>query len=124
MHSDTFARYAASNVPRYTSYPTAPAFSPEVGEDAYRTWLASLDGGADASVYIHVPFCRAMCLYCGCHTTVTRREEPVERYLAALALEIDLVRAATPAPPPADQKCGPSPLALSLDRESSSKAAG
>ncbi|MBX9896776.1 MAG: oxygen-independent coproporphyrinogen III oxidase [Qipengyuania sp.] len=99
MHSDTFARYAASNVPRYTSYPTAPAFSPEVGEDAYRTWLASLDGGADASVYIHVPFCRAMCLYCGCHTTVTRREEPVERYLAALALEIDLVRAATPAPP-------------------------
>lgn len=99
MYSEVFARYAASNVPRYTSYPTAPAFSPDVGENAYRSWLASLDGSADASVYIHVPFCRAMCLYCGCHTTVTRREEPVERYLAALALEIDLVRAATPAPP-------------------------
>lgn len=102
MHSDTFARYAASNVPRYTSYPTAPAFSPAVGEDAYRVWLATLDGGSDASVYIHVPFCRSMCLYCGCHTTITRRDEPIERYLAALSREIELVRAATPAAPRID----------------------
>ena len=42
---ENFARYAGSNVPRYTSYPTAPAFSPSVGEDEYRTWLAAIPAG-------------------------------------------------------------------------------
>jgi oxygen-independent coproporphyrinogen-3 oxidase len=84
------ARYADARVPRYTSYPTAPHFSAEIGEADYRSWLASLPA-TRASLYLHVPFCRAMCWYCGCHTTVAGREAPVSRYLDSLRREIELV---------------------------------
>jgi oxygen-independent coproporphyrinogen-3 oxidase len=92
---ESFARYARANVPRYTSYPTAPAFSAAVSEDQYRQWLAAIAPGAEISLYLHVPFCRSMCLYCGCHTTVSARDEPIERYMDALDREIGLVTAAT-----------------------------
>ena len=93
---EKFARYAAASVPRYTSYPTAPAFTSAVGEAEYRAWLAAIPTGTGVSVYLHVPFCRAMCLYCGCHTTVTARNEPIERYLNALEQEIELAAAEMP----------------------------
>ena len=89
----TFARYAAMRVPRYTSYPTAPHFSAAVDEVQYRSWLESLPDER-VSIYLHIPFCREMCWYCGCHTTVTRRRAPVSRNAATLAREIDLVAAA------------------------------
>lgn len=85
---ETFARYAAMRVPRYTSYPTAPQFSSKVGCSDYRSWLRTVPPGEPISVYLHIPFCRAMCWYCGCHTTVTRRAGPIERYVAALSKEI------------------------------------
>ena len=96
MDPEILARYAERRVPRYTSYPTAPNFSPAVGESAYRSWLAGLPERSDVSVYLHVPFCRSMCWYCGCHTTITARREPVSRYRAALAAEARLISAALP----------------------------
>ena len=87
---ELLARYADARLPRYTSYPTAPNFSDEVGEANYRSWLAALPPGS-ASLYMHVPFCRAMCWYCGCHTTVAAREAPVTRYLQSLTEETKLV---------------------------------
>jgi oxygen-independent coproporphyrinogen-3 oxidase len=89
----TFARYAAMRVPRYTSYPTAPQFSPAIDATEYRHWLRSLPGDSPVSIYLHVPFCREMCWYCGCHTSVTRRQAPVSRYTSTLIREIDLVAA-------------------------------
>jgi oxygen-independent coproporphyrinogen-3 oxidase len=77
---DTFARYAAMRVPRYTSYPTAPHFSDAVDRAQYRSWLRVLQGDERVSLYLNVPFCREMCWYCGCHTSVTRRQAPVSRY--------------------------------------------
>lgn len=91
---ETFAHYAAMRVPRYTSYPTAPHFSEAVGDAEYRSWLSALPTNEPISIYLHIPFCREMCWYCGCHTSVTRREEPVGRYVAALLREIELVAAA------------------------------
>jgi RNA polymerase sigma-70 factor (ECF subfamily) len=35
------------------------------------------------SLYVHVPFCKALCLYCGCNMMVTHDDALVERYLAA-----------------------------------------
>jgi oxygen-independent coproporphyrinogen-3 oxidase len=96
MNPEVFARYGGSSVPRYTSYPTAPHFSGGVGEANYRSWLGSLASDMDISLYLHVPFCRSMCWYCGCHTTVTARREPIDRYLAALQREAELVAAAAP----------------------------
>lgn len=77
-------------VPRYTSYPTAPHFRAVAGDDWYREWLQRYPGHGPASLYIHVPFCQAMCWYCGCHTRVAKDEAPVHAYVAALRREIAL----------------------------------
>jgi oxygen-independent coproporphyrinogen-3 oxidase len=91
-----FARYAERPLPRYTSYPTAPHFGAGVNADTYRQWLGALAAEERVSLYLHVPFCRSMCWYCGCHTTITAREEPIARYLDALHREIDLVAGMIP----------------------------
>ena len=95
MKAEILARYADRQMPRYTSYPTAPNFG-AFGEDNYRLWLSEVPPGSDASLYLHLPFCRSMCWYCGCHTTVTARDEPIARYIEALSREIDLVAKALP----------------------------
>jgi len=84
------------NVPRYTSYPTAPHFHEGVQETIYRDWLGALDPVAPLSLYFHVPFCAEMCSFCGRHTKVVRCYEPVARYLEVLQTEVDLVAAALP----------------------------
>ena len=78
-------------VPRYTSYPTAPHFAPAVDAAVYCHWLDALPEAAPVSLYIHVPYCAELCLYCGCHTKAIRREEPLEAYAELLAREIGLV---------------------------------
>lgn len=78
-------------VPRYTSYPAAPHFSPAIDHSEYRRWLRSLPVGDPVSIYLHIPFCREMCWYCACHTTVTRRQAPVSRYVSTMIDEIGLV---------------------------------
>jgi len=82
-------------VPRYTSYPTAPHFSPSVGASTYATWLEALPKAEGVSLYVHVPFCRNLCFYCGCHTKAVRRPEPVDNYAERLIREIGIVAAHT-----------------------------
>ena len=96
MRAEILARYADQPLPRYTSYPTAPHFIAAAGAGTYRQWLKSVPPGSDASLYLHLPFCRSMCWYCGCHTTVTARDEPIARYVEALHREIDLVAETLP----------------------------
>jgi oxygen-independent coproporphyrinogen-3 oxidase len=91
--TDLIAKYDR-RVPRYTSYPTAPHFSRAVDGTAYAGWLAALPQQAELSLYLHVPFCASLCLFCACHTTVTRRPEPLAAYTRDLLAEIDLVAAA------------------------------
>jgi oxygen-independent coproporphyrinogen-3 oxidase len=78
-------------VPRYTSYPTAPNFSAAVDGAVYSSWLGELAPGATLSLYLHIPYCHELCLYCGCHTKATRRHKPIEIYAARLLEEIALV---------------------------------
>ncbi len=91
--SSLLARYD-TRVPRYTSYPTAPHFSPAVTPDHYAAWLARLPADQPLSLYLHVPFCEQLCLYCGCNTGVVRRDGPRIAYAEALVREIGLVTAA------------------------------
>ena len=91
MSIDLQARYRDERLPRYTSYPTAPHFSPAVSDRQYGAWLGSLESGATGSLYLHVPFCRSMCWYCGCHTTITKHDAPIADYLAVLQREIEMV---------------------------------
>jgi oxygen-independent coproporphyrinogen-3 oxidase len=88
MSPELVKRYSAP-VPRYTSYPTAPHFSPDVGPGTYRAWLGELPSGTRLSLYTHIPFCDSLCWYCGCCTKAVRRYEPVAEYLASLHAEIE-----------------------------------
>jgi oxygen-independent coproporphyrinogen-3 oxidase len=88
---------AERSAPRYTSYPTAPHFSAEVGAEQAGRWLAELSLDANLSLYLHVPFCPAICTYCGCHTKALRQDAPLTSYKETLLREIELLAASTPA---------------------------
>jgi len=92
MRPDLAARYADERLPRYTSYPTAPQFNATVGAETHAAWLGAMPGRSVGSLYVHIPFCRRMCWYCGCNTSVAVRHDPIEAYLRALSQEITLVR--------------------------------
>ena len=100
MIDATLLRYAAATVPRYTSYPTAAQFGPAVGAAEQRAWLAGIAPGTPLSLYVHIPFCRNLCWYCGCHTTVPHLYQRARRYLAHLHREIGTVAALLPADRP------------------------
>lgn len=93
MSEDRSARLG-ENVPRYTSYPTAPHFGTQVDGNVLASWLAALPPGEPASLYIHIPYCDRLCWFCACHTKQTHRYEPVADYLGYLHREIGLVSAA------------------------------
>ena len=79
--------------PRYTSYPTAPEF---VGDFTVQDYIQHVDTSNDdlipkpLSLYIHIPFCRSLCYYCGCNKIVTQNDAKAERYLEYLFREIEM----------------------------------
>ena len=83
--------YATRTVPRYTSYPTAPHFHDGVTAREYSGWLAGLDPATPVSLYLHVPYCRQLCWYCGCNMKLAAKREPIARYAETLMREIGLV---------------------------------
>src|SRR5260370_40058130 len=89
-----FKKYAKTNVPRYTSYPTTPHFSTSFPAATYREWLTRLGPGEPISLYLHVPFCKQMCWYCGCNMKLAARYSPVATYVRHLLEEIDLIAGA------------------------------
>ncbi|MFN7157250.1 MAG: oxygen-independent coproporphyrinogen III oxidase [Erythrobacter cryptus] len=84
----------ARAVPRYTSYPTAADFGPLAPGSIERA-IARADG--DISLYLHIPFCEAICHYCGCNTGAAGRRARVESYLAALHQELATLASLLPA---------------------------
>jgi oxygen-independent coproporphyrinogen-3 oxidase len=78
--------------PRYTSYPTAPEWSDAFKEPQYLEHLARADAqGGPLSIYVHLPFCREMCRFCGCNVVATHDKTRADAYLDALAKEVALV---------------------------------
>jgi len=97
MDSLTVAELAQFSIeaPRYTSYPTAVEFSSSVGPTAHASFLrdASERAAEPLALYVHLPFCREICHFCGCHALVAHTEDRRERYQQALTTEIALVAA-------------------------------
>jgi oxygen-independent coproporphyrinogen-3 oxidase len=90
MH-DRLLVYAEREAPRYTSYPTAPHFNAGIGGAQVRAWFAAIPADVKLSLYVHVPYCRQLCWYCGCNTYAARRDEPLMDFADAMLEEIDLV---------------------------------
>lgn len=76
-------------VPRYTSYPTALRFEPFTPEDFQHGLLDHPP--RPLSLYVHLPFCRSVCLFCGCHAVHTRDPRRGSAYIDALVTEADAV---------------------------------
>jgi oxygen-independent coproporphyrinogen-3 oxidase len=78
--------------PRYTSYPTAPEWSDAFGPAEYADHLARADRqGGPLSIYVHLPFCREMCRFCGCNVIATHDRTRADAYLDLLEKEVELV---------------------------------
>ncbi len=91
--ADLIRRYDRPG-PRYTSYPTALDFHPGFGEPDYRDAAQAsnaLSGRRALSLYVHVPFCRSPCFYCGCNKVITRDEQKAAAYLVRLCREVESV---------------------------------
>lgn len=73
--------------PRYTSYPTADRFRPDVSRADYENALAERPADRSLSVYAHIPFCANVCFYCGCNKIVTRNRALADPYIDAVLAE-------------------------------------
>ncbi|MFT6828568.1 MAG: oxygen-independent coproporphyrinogen-3 oxidase [Roseivirga sp.] len=77
-------------VPRYTSYPTVPAwdlvgFSKQGYESRVRTSFSEAKDGI--SLYIHLPYCESLCTYCGCNTRITINHKVERPYIESVIAE-------------------------------------
>jgi len=85
---EKFSKYSKPG-PRYTSYPTALEFNSDF---KYERYLEFLDTSTDKlSLYVHLPFCRSACYFCGCNVVFTSKEEKLSRYIEYLKKEIDIL---------------------------------
>ena len=75
--------------PRYTSYPTAPEWNDAFGPIDYeRTLEASNTTRHPLSLYMHLPFCERLCLFCGCNVVIKKNHDVAIPYLKMLQGEI------------------------------------
>ena len=91
MQEEIIKKYNVA-VPRYTSYPPANYFREFTPEE----YLKAVDesnqsNNNNISFYLHMPFCRRLCHYCGCNSYQMHRNGETERYLKAVHQEIELV---------------------------------
>jgi oxygen-independent coproporphyrinogen-3 oxidase len=78
--------------PRYTSYPPATQFTPDLPSLRLEDAIAAdnAPGAGPLSLYFHLPFCETRCWFCGCNTVITRRRDSAAEYLDDLAREMRL----------------------------------
>ncbi|MGQ7869510.1 oxygen-independent coproporphyrinogen III oxidase [Sunxiuqinia sp. sy24] len=80
-------------VPRYTSYPPANFFEDNFTTADYLKAVVESNHTQpeNISIYLHIPFCTQLCLYCGCNTHITKDQDMMKMYVEALKKEIHIL---------------------------------
>jgi oxygen-independent coproporphyrinogen III oxidase len=80
-------------VPRYTSYPPANHFTTDFTGSDYGELIVDSNHRRPGhiAVYIHIPFCRHLCFYCGCNSCRLESGPRVRHYINAVKSEIQMV---------------------------------
>lgn len=86
-----FEKYSKPG-PRYTSYPTAPEFSTSFTQEDLKEYYKNQSDDRNLSLYIHMPFCRSACYFCGCNTIFTSKEDKKVRYIEYLKKELNILK--------------------------------
>ena len=81
--------------PRYTSYPTVPFWRVTPTQDQWvahlrQSFAEAFEKQQGAALYIHIPFCEALCTFCGCNTRITKKRERGTPYIHSVLKEWDL----------------------------------
>jgi len=85
-----FEKYSKPG-PRYTSYPTAPEFSTSFSKEDLSDKFKNQSDDRPISLYIHIPFCRSACYFCGCNVIFTSKEDKKVRYVEYLKKELKIL---------------------------------
>ena len=71
--------------PRYTSYPTAPVWQDNFGPDDLDQFYATANAArTPVSLYMHLPFCESLCLFCACNVVIAKDKSVAHPYLCLL----------------------------------------
>ena len=85
-----FEKYSKPG-PRYTSYPTAPEFNDSFKQEDLIQKFKNQDDKRALSLYIHIPFCRSACYFCGCNVIFTSKEDKKVSYIEYLKKELKIL---------------------------------
>ncbi len=78
--------------PRYTSYPTAPVWNDSFGpDDLERVHEEAEQARSPVSLYMHIPFCESLCLFCACNVIIQKDKRVAPPYLSVLKQEMERV---------------------------------
>jgi oxygen-independent coproporphyrinogen-3 oxidase len=78
--------------PRYTSYPTAPVWNDNFGPDDLEKVHAEAENAkTPVSLYMHIPFCESLCLFCACNVIIEKDKTVAPPYLGILKREMERV---------------------------------
>ncbi|HEV3326207.1 MAG TPA: oxygen-independent coproporphyrinogen III oxidase [Puia sp.] len=102
FHSSLVQKYNQP-VPRYTSYPTVPFWKDYIDipqwKQAFRVRFAECNRTEGISLYIHLPFCESLCIYCGCNKKITTNHSVEGQYVGAVLREWEMYLALMERPP-------------------------
>lgn len=88
LNADLIRKYNQP-APRYTSYPTALKFKTVEDRSSRSALLADLeDAQGPLSLYVHVPYCRSLCWFCGCAKIISTDTSLADKYLDYLEMEV------------------------------------
>ncbi len=90
IFEETLIKKYQKGLPRYTSYPTANRFNKSFEHKMQKTELEKILKYKSISLYIHIPFCNTLCLFCSCNKIITNKRDKIDTYLDYIEKELTI----------------------------------